>query len=441
MTRKAFTTWSGHHRCWPAKWGHPRTVEEVVAAVRHAAETGGRVKVVGAGHSWSDIACSDGTLLQLDGLTGILEEDRGAGTVTVAAGMRLEALNRELDARGLAMPSLGSISQQSVAGAVSTGTHGTGVGVGSLSALIERVVLVDGQGELRELGPEDGDLFQAARVGLGALGILVAVTLRVRPAFRLKEVATAYTFDEAVDQMEALSTSARHVKLWWLPHTERVVVYAWEPTDEPANWGPGATRMWAARQAADRVVNTRVFPVMLGLGRLFPGTVPAANRLTQEHYLVAGERVGRSDLIFNLAMPPVHREMEYGLPAHRASEGLRRLRGAIDSHGLRVNFIVEVRFVAADAILLSGSQGRPSCQLGAYMAECPDLPRYFGLFEEMCVAMDGRPHWGKEFYADGETLRRAWPDTWERFRAARAELDPHSVFDNAFLRRMFSDAS
>ncbi len=440
MKRRSFTTWSGHHRCWPEGWARPDSVEGVVDVVARAGRLGGRVKVVGAGHSWSDIACSDGVMLQLDGLAGILAEDRGGGTVTVAAGTRLRDLNVLLDERGLAMPSLGSISEQSVAGAISTGTHGTGVEVGSLSSLVVGLTLVDGTGQLRSLTAADGDVFEAARVGLGALGVVVSVTLRVCPAFRLREVATACTFAEAVDQMESLSRQSRHVKLWWLPHTERVVVYAWEPTDAAPTWGPGASRLWRAQRAMDRAVNAAVFPAMLGLGRVFPDSVPVANRLTQEHYLVAGERIARSDLIFNLAMPPAHREMEYGLPVERAGEALERLRGLIDKNGLRVNFIVEVRFVAPDPILLSGSFGRASCQLGAYMAECPDLPKYFGLFEEMCLEMDGRPHWGKEFYADAASLRGAWPDSWERFEAVRAELDPGHLFENAFLRRVFSVA-
>lgn len=440
MRRKAFTNWSGHHRCWPSDWSHPTTVDAVVDVVRRVRSAGGRIKVVGAGHSWSDIACTDGTLLQLDGLHGVLDLDRDAGTVTVAAGTRLEDLSAALDAQGFAIPSLGSISKQSVAGAISTGTHGTGVGVGSLSALVERLTLVDAKGELRELGPEAGDAFQAARVGLGSLGIIVAVTLRICPAFRLREVATAHRFDDVVERIDELSTSARHVKLWWLPHTERVVCYAWEPTTQAATWGPGATRLWTARQAADRAVNAGVFPLMLGLGRMLPTTVPVANRLTQAHYLVAGQRIGRSDLIFNLAMPPAHREMEYGLPVEKTADALRGLRGLIDAHGLRVNFIVEVRFVAADDILLSGSQGRISCQLGAYMAPCPDLARYFSLFEEMCISMGGRPHWGKEFYAPHSALRLAWPDTWDRFEAVRGRFDPEGMFENRFLRRVFSGA-
>lgn len=439
MSRRAFTNWSRHHRCWPARWSRPDSVEAVAEALAAARAEGLRVKVVGSGHSWSDIACSDGVMLELDGLRGVMAIDRAAMTVTVAGGTTLEALNEALDSKGLALPSLGSISKQTVAGAISTGTHGTGLNIGSLSALVTALTLVDASGRVHQLSAADGDLFEAARVGLGALGVIVDVTMRVQPAFRLREVARAITFDEAVDSMDALAASARHVKLWWLPHTERVVVYAWEPTDEPATWGPGATRFWGARQAADRVVNTRVFPAMLGLGRLLPSSVPSANRMTQEHYLIERERVARSDRIFNLAMPPVHREMEYGIPAELASDGLRGVRKIIEDQGLRVNFIVEVRFVAEDSILLSGSHGRPSCQLGAYMAECADLASYFGHFEPMCLDMGGRPHWGKEFYASGEVLREVWAESWDRFVAVRASLDPEGSFDNALLRRVFSD--
>ena len=447
---KEFANWSGVHRRRVEGWHQPSSEEEVATILDRARRSGQVVKVVGAGHSWSAAACTQGHAINLDRMDRVLEVDRARCRVRVEAGMRLQDLNARLAREGLAMRNLGSISEQSVAGAISTGTHGTGAGFGCLSTLVRGLTLMTAAGERLEITARDEELFAAARLGLGALGVVTEVELECEPAFQLAEEAVGLSFEEAADALLDKVERHEHVKLWWLPHTDRAMIYAWDRTDAPATAGPGlggALRGLVERavgggegvdlgRVADTWINANVFDGLLRLGARTPALIPRINQMISEVYFVDRRRVGRSDAVFNLAMPPVHRELEYGIPLEAAPEALRRLKALIDRRGLRVNFIVEVRFMAADDLWLSPGYGRASCQLGAYMAEAPDLLAYFTLAESLFLEYGGRPHWGKEFFASHPVLRQALPRL-DDFAALRRRLDPHGRFNNAFLRRVF----
>ncbi len=433
MPRQPFVNWAKNQRSVPIARHTPADEAAIVALVREVRERGESLRVVGAGHSWSDAALTDRHLVSLDRHAGIVAVDRERLRVTVKAGTRLFDLVAALHAHGLALENLGSIAEQSVAGAISTGTHGTGLTHGVLATQVVAMRLVTGTGEVRALSDDDGDvsleLLDAARVSLGCLGVISELTLRVREAFDLEERAWSLPFEEAARTVVALAREHAHLKAWWLPHTGRVQIFAANPTSAPR---AGAS---ALSRRADQLINQTVFPAILGLGRLLPSAVPALNRLVGRSYFGERRKVDRSDRIFNVAMPPRHLEMEYGLPLDAVPEVLRDLERMITRRRLRVNFVQELRFVAADACHLSPAFGRESCQLGAYMATSRDSDAYFTGFEAMALAALGRPHWGKLFFADGATLAPRYP-RWERFCALSRELDPDSVFTSAFTRRI-----
>lgn len=451
MATRELCNWSGVHRWRPRDYQEPSSEEQVVGLLQRARAEGHAVKVVGGGHSWSDIAATDGCAVRLDRMNRVLEIDLDRALVTVEAGMRLRELNEHLAVRGLAMPILGSISEQSVAGAIATGTHGSGLGFGSLSAAVRALRLVTARGEILDIDGSDPELFAAARLHLGCLGVVTRVTLQCEPAFRLRERVIILAFDEAVARVDELVRAGEHVKLWWLPHTDRVRVSTLDRTTEPLS-DPGVmvraaqhvAGLMARRQvdlltAFDAAVNDRVLTGLMALARRSPGLTPRINGAIGAAYFKAAERVGRSDRVFNLVMPPVHREMEYGIDFGDTGAALIELRALIERERLYVNFVVEARFVAADDILMSGAYGRTSCQLGAYIGECTSREGYFRGFEALCRGLGGRPHWGKEFDADAETLRDALPG-FDRFDAVRRRLDPDGLFANAFVRRLFSEA-
>lgn len=428
-TPHRFRNWGRTVDVTTAGLERPRSEAEVTALVRRAREAGLRLKVVGAGHSWSDAAATDGLQVSLDALDRMLEVGEDKSWVEVEAGIRLRVLNERLAALGLALPVVGSIAEQSIAGLASTGTHGSAPQEGSISSVVIGLRLVCGDGEVRDLGPDDGDAFQAARLGLGALGVLVRLRLRVVPAFRLEEQSTPVPFREAVRLVPELARDERFAKLWWLPHTGRVQVSRYRPTNAPSTFS--RLGLWLD----EKLVNGVLFPLLLWIGALRPAWVPALNRLIGGAYFRPSRRVARSDQALTVAMPPVHEEVEYAIPLEAAAEALAWVDAMIEREKLCVNFVFEVRFVAAEQPLLSPAFGRATCFLGAYMARAEGIDRYFELFERRMLELGGRPHWGKQFRASHDELRTVHPNL-ERFAAIRERFDPDGVFDNRFLERV-----
>lgn len=421
--------WSGEHEARPRRYHQPSSEADVVDVIERVRETDARLRVVGAGHSWSDAAACDEHMMNLDRMDAVKRVDKARCEITVEAGIRLKALIARMRERGLGMSNLGSVIEQSVAGAISTGTHGTGLGFGNLPTQVVGMRLVNGRGEVMEI--EDGsDLMDAARVSLGALGVITQVTVRGEPDFRLRERTWSFPVDEAPEMIPALIEQHEHIKFWWLPHTSKVQAFAFERTSDSVT--PGLDRV----EALDRLINRSVFPALLELGNRNLALVPLLNRLVSAVYFTHGERVAEYERIFSLAMPPVHREAEYGIPIEQAGPMLVALRDEIDRRGLRVNFITELRFMAADNSWLSPAYGRPSCQFGAYTCENADRERFFQAFHELALQHGPRPHWGKTSLLDHATLRENLPRMSD-FLKLRRELDPAGVFINDFTRRVF----
>jgi FAD/FMN-containing dehydrogenase len=420
-----FTTWGGTHRCTPAEIRHVTTTDEVVALVRDARAAGRRIKPAGTGHSWSDAAVTDGCMVRLDGMDRLLSAS--SARVRVQGGMRLRTLCDALAERGLALPILGSIDAQTVAGAIATGTHGSSLVHGNLSSLVRGVRLVDGRGEIIDVDDRDPRL-DALRVGLGALGIVTEVELDVVPAFGLREELIPLGVDDAIRTAEQLARDEEYVKLWWLPHTETALVFRYRRSDDPSQFSE------RSRWFDERIVNGWVFPALLAAGRTFPTLVPWLNGAVGMAYFRPRTTAGRSDRILTVAMPPVHREAEEAVPVERTGDAIRAVKSLIDEAGLLVDFVVEVRFVRRDTGWLSPAYGRDSCQVGAYMAG-RDANRYFTGFQQRLRAMGSRPHWGKEFTATRDAIEGMYP-RYQDFRRVAGELDPDRTFRNAFVDRL-----
>lgn len=429
---EVFVNWAGNHRCSLRGRLAPRSETEIVEIVKRAAAEGHRLKAVGAGHSWSDIALTDGYHVTLDRYNRLISIDRERCQVTVCAGMRLVELNEVLDRAGMALSNLGSVAEQSVAGVISTGTHGTGLSFGNLATAVTALRLVTGTGEIRTLSAdEDPEHFSAARVSLGCLGIITQVTLQCEPAFNLRERCESLPFDEGCARMMDLVAAREHVKVWWLPHTDQVHVFSYERTNQPRNRSEIEYRIDRSQ------LMHRLLQLVLALGKASPRLIVPLNHAVNAVYFKPLDRVDRSDRLFNLAMPPAHLETELSIPAERAPEALLAVRHMIRSENMRVNFLQEVRFVAGDDIMLSPAHGRDSCQFGGYCGDSRDQARYFQGFERLLADMGGRPHWGKQCTWMGpEDMRERYPE-FERFNEIRRALDPKRVFENEYIRRTF----
>ncbi len=390
------------------------------------------MRVVGGGHSWTDVVCTDGQLLSLDRMKRVLAIDPERREVTVEAGIRLFELNAALREAGLGLSTLGSISEQSIAGAIATGTHGSGLGYGNLASQVVALRLVTPSGEVLDLSREnEPELFRAARVSLGCLGVVTRVTLRCEPAFNLRERSRQVPFERALGELGGWASAAEHMKLWWLPHTENVWHCAYDRSSrEPTR--TGAARRWLD----DRVLAPALFPMLLRVGRLAPPLIPTFNRWVSATSFRELERVAWAPEVFNVQSVPRHDESEWALPLAGAAEALGEMRQLIARERLRVNFIVEVRFAAGDDAMLSPAHGRATCHLGAYMFRSPGWERYFDAFEDLMIARGGRPHWGKARRIEPAHLRTVYPE-YDAFDGIRRRLDPLGIMSNAFVRRVF----
>ncbi len=427
--------WAGDQRSRPLAIEHPATVQELAEALDRAASLNRPVRVAGAGHSFSDIARTDGVLLKLDRMTEVLDLDRSSGLVRVQAGITIHALNRHLAEHGLALENLGDIDVQSIAGAISTATHGTGARLRNIPSQVVALTLVLADGSVLECSPEsDPEVFRAARVGLGALGVVAEVTLRCVPAFRLEGVDRPAPLEQTLERFEELVLANDHFEFFVFPHTHTALTRTNNRTEQPAR-----PRGRASAYANDVLLTNHAFGLLCRLGRRVPAQIPRINRLVTR---LAGtsRRLDRSDLIF--ASPRLVRftEMEYSLPRERTTEAVRRVMELIPREGFAVPFPIEVRTVAGDDAMLSTAHGRDSGFVAVHMFEGMAWEPYFRAVEAVMYELGGRPHWGKRHFQSAATLRERYPE-WDRFQAVRRRLDPQGRFANAWTERVLGPVS
>lgn len=426
----AWSNWAGNQHSTALVTERPRTVAEVAEAVRRASAAGRTIRAVGSGHSFTAAAVADGHRLDLADLETDVTVDVARRLVTVPAGMTLHTLNHLLAGHGLAVPNLGDIDAQTIAGALSTGTHGTGATLGCLSTFVAGLTLVTGTGEvLRCSADENRDVFDAARVGLGAVGVLVEVTLRCVDAFVLRAHERPAALAEVLDDLPGLYERHDHAEFYWFPYTERVQVKTNDRV--PADDRP--LPRWRGWLDDDFLSNT-VFAGACRLGRAVPALAPrisavSARALTERTY------TGRSDLVFCTPRRVRFVEMEYGLPRDALPTALTELRRIVDRLPFKVLFPVEVRFTAADDIWLSHSYGRDSAYVAIHQYVGMPYEPYFRAFEQVATELGGRPHWGKLHWRDAESLATAYPK-FAAFQSVRSRLDPENVFGNPYLRQV-----
>jgi L-gulonolactone oxidase len=425
----AWRNWAGNQRA-SAAVARPSTQDELVTVVRNAGSQGRRVKPVGNGHSFTDIAWTDDLRLELDRLTGPLRVDRPARLVTVQAGMRLRELNELLAANGLAMPNLGDIDKQTISGAISTGTHGTGAGYGCLSTFVEALTLVTGTGEVvRCSATEHPDVFAAARVGLGALGVFTEVTLRCVDAFVLHADERPMPLATVLADLKTMIEANDHFEFYWFPYSERVQVKRNNRT--PADDRPlPRWRAWLD----DELLSNTVFGAACRLGRRAPFMVPAISAVSARA-LSPREYTARSDKVFCTPRRVRFVEMEYAIPRAALPVVFEGLRKVIETLPFSVQFPVEVRFAGGDDLWLSHGYGRDSAYVAIHQYVGGQFEPYFRAFEQVVTPLGGRPHWGKLHYRNAESLRSAYP-RFDDFLAVRDRLDPNRVFANPYLDRV-----
>jgi L-gulono-1,4-lactone dehydrogenase len=415
-----WTNWARQQRCAPERIETPRSEEELAELIAGAEQ----VKVAGSGHSFTDIACTDGVMIDMSAMRRVLAVD--GDEVTVEAGITLRVLGEELRARGLAMQNQGDVDPQTLAGAISTATHGTGGRFGNLSSQVTGMRLVTGSGEVVEVS---GDELRAARVGLGALGAIAAVTLRCVPAFSIHRVDERRSLDELLPRLDELVDANDHWEAFVMPYTRKALTLTSERTDRPPK-PPGTVRAFAH----DVVLENAVLGLFCRTGRRFPRLIPALNRrlaalMSGAEHLDASNRVYANKRLVRFT------EMEYALPREHAAEALERVLALIERRRLPVGFPIELRVVAPDDALLSTAYERPTAYIAVHQYLGMEFETYFRAVEAIMDEYEGRPHWGKRHYQTAATLRPRYPE-WDRFGEIRERFDPQRRFENDYLRRV-----
>ena len=427
-----WTNWGGNVTAAPSRTESPVSTAAVVDLVTAARENRTRLRPVGAGHSFTPIAAPVDAQVQLDALDGVLAVDRERRRVRVGAGIRLHELNPTLWRLGLSMPNLGDIDRQSIAGAIATGTHGTGAGLQGLAAAVCGLTLVTGAGEVLRIDEEtNAELLPAARVGLGALGIVTEVDLQLDPAFRLHAVETPEPLDAVLEDLPRRVEAHRHFELYWFPHTDRAQTKANDLAGEDHPGRP--LRRWR-ETLDDHLLANVVFEWVNRVVTRRPSIAPRVNQLSARA-LSRRDFTDRSYRVFCTRRDVRFTESEYAVPRDALVPVLAELRRWVDGTGEHLPFPVEVRFAAADDSWLSTGHERANAYVAVHQYHRMDGARYFAAFEAIARAHEGRPHWGKLHSLGAEELRPLYP-RFDDFVALRDRLDPDRVLTNDHLDRL-----
>ncbi|MBS1893327.1 MAG: FAD-binding protein [Actinobacteria bacterium] len=425
-----WANWAGDQRCRPARVLAPRSREELAEAVGAAAAAGEKVKVTGSGHSFTEAAMTAATMVRLDGLRGVLQSDRESGLVKVGAGTVLRDLNQELAALGLGLENMGDIDAQTVAGAISTGTHGTGAGFGNISARVEAVEMVLADGSVRELtAAGDPELLRAARVGVGALGAISAVTIRCVPSFTLRREDSAHQLAEVLDRFDEYAERNDHFELFTFPYSDRALVLERNRTAEAPK---PKSRVVALLN--DVLLENWALEAMAATGKRWPRTIPPLAKFAG---LVATgtNNQDRSDRIFVNQRNVRFTEMEYAVPRADGPTAVRRVVEWVRSNDYPVFFPIEVRVAAGDDASISAAHERDTAYIAVHQYRGMEWRPYFEAVETIMDDYGGRPHWGKRHFQTAATLAPRYPK-WSEYQAARDTLDPGRVFANEYTERV-----
>jgi FAD-linked oxidoreductase len=433
--------WAENVTASPARVRMPSSTAEVADEVVKAGADGLTIRMAGTGHSFTPTVCTDGVLLRPDGLTAIRSIDADAGLVTAEAGCPLRTLNEELFAHGLSLTNMGDIQVQTVAGATQTGTHGTGKASGGMAAQIAGLELVLADGSIvtcpadptsTDTSPEQpgpADLFAAARVGLGALGLLTAVTFRAEPTFLLQAREEPMRWSEVMSRLPELISDNEHFEFFWFPHSEGCLTKRNNRSAGPAQPLP-AWRNWLD----DEFLSNSVFGATCRIGYLAPATIKRVNSaasraLSARTYTDAPYRV------FTSPRRVRFKEQEYAIGVEHLADALGEVRSLFARRDWLISFPIEVRVAPADDPWLSTAYGRDSAYIAIHVFHASPHAEYFRDVESIMTAVGGRPHWGKMHTRDAEYLRGVYPK-FDDFVAIRDAVDPDRRFSNDYLRQV-----
>ncbi|MBL7728359.1 MAG: FAD-binding protein [Dinghuibacter sp.] len=423
--------WSGHLKWQPEHLVYPQSHEELAQWVQLAVQQNRKVRVIGSGHSFTPLAVCTDILIVLDKLSGIVSVNQATRQVTVKAGTKLHELNRLLNTHGLALENLGDIDVQSVAGAICTGTHGTGIQFGNLSTQVSQITFINGKGETVTCSEtEEVELFKAVQVSLGAFGIITEVTFKCVSSYTLNLQVGKKPLEEVLQQLHHYNTRNRNFEFYWFPHTSWVVTKELNLTDQPP------VKKAVKDFFQETVLENYAFKAVCELAHRIPRLTRRISRFSAAT-IGAYQKTRKSFEVFSTRRLVKFNEMEYNVPAAAYTDVKKEIVQWVNRNNRDVMFPMENRFVQEDDIYLSPAYRRPSAYIAVHVYNKAGFEQYFRGIEAIFRAYNGRPHWGKMHTLQQKELEQLYP-MWHVFDAFRRQHDPGNIFLTPYLQTLFT---
>ncbi|AWE07404.1 FAD-linked oxidase [Lysinibacillus sp. 2017] len=426
-----WTNWSESYLAYPSRFFAPHTVEEVCQIVKEQALLNRTIRVTGAAHSFSPVAMPEQTALTLHHLRGLISIDKEAHTATFYAGTYLYEVGPILAEYGLALINMGDIQQQTLAGAISTGTHGTGITLGSFASMVTRWGIVTGEGDYLEHDRGEDALTEALHVSVGMLGILVKVTIQVIPLYSLAYTSERHDFHSEIQNFQQTIRENRNVEWFYFPGSNQIQVKKMKqvaPQQQPKI-------QKIIDQAKNQALENGLFYVASELCKRKPSLSLAVSRIASN--LVGGEaRTGISYEIYPSPRNVKFVETEYAISIDQFEACMEEVHAMFLRKEFDVHFPIEVRTTAGEMGYLSPTQGLESTFLAFHMYKGMNESPYFNWIRNMMVKYDGRPHWGKMNNYDDQNIEQFYPNA-AKFNEQRKQLDPYNVFLTTYFKNIF----
>jgi len=424
-----WSNWAGNLKSNPNSICYPKNESEIKDLILQSKKQKSNIRITGSGHSWTGLCPTNDTLISLDNYQGLIDVDTTNNITKVKGGTKLNLLGKQLYEKGFAMENLGDIDVQSIAGAVSTGTHGTGTSFGIIPTQVVGIKFINGNGDLIECSTtENVAIFKAAQLSLGTLGIITELSLKVEPAYKLKFTADKSDFTECLNQLEQHNKEHRNFEFYWFPHTNTVQTKFTNKTDE------AIVKSGIGSYITDVVLENYLFKAMCELTKLIPSTSAAIAKISAKA-VSTSSKTNWSHLVYAMPRLVKFNEMEYNVPLVNFKDCVNEIKACVESQKFEVHFPTENRFVKGDDIYLSPSYGRDSAYISCHVYKGKEYQPYFSTLESIFKNHGGRPHWGKLHTQKASDLETLYP-MWDKYQEIREQMDPSGLFLNPYLRNL-----
>lgn len=421
--------WSGLEKWNPAEILFPDSEEAIQKIVKFALDKKQKIRIIGSGHSFTKLCVTNEILISLDKYQGLVQVDKLTNQATVKGGTKLEKLGKLLHAEGLAMENLGDIDAQSIAGTISTGTHGTGTGFGTISTQVRVIRFVNGLGEIVECSSKSKlELFKSAQVSLGVLGIITQITLQCMPSYKMKMIYEKSSLTEVLKNYKSINQVTRNFELYWMPYTDVVLTKKANLTEEEVD------KIGINSFFQEYVLENLGFKIFCELAYYFP----SKNRWVSAISAKTLSRVVKKAYSYNIyatVRAVRFNEMEYNIPIEAYEEVMKEIQQSFEKNEFQVHFPIENRFVKGDDIYLSPAFGRDSAYIACHVYSKKKYEGYFQKMEDIFKTYDGRPHWGKLHTQNANELLQLYPKMTD-FLKHRGEQDPEQIFISPYLKSL-----